>query len=101
MADSKRRNAAAERYAIEQATAATVNEKLSAARTEAEAFEKRREQYERLRRQNPQYLTALWWQEMGKVYEKMNKTGRIDLLDSHLGPDGLDITQFAPQPRKR
>jgi membrane protease subunit HflK len=100
-ADRRQRETAAERYAIEQTTAAYVNEQLSLARTEAEAFEKRREQYQRLRRQNPQILTAIWWDEMGKVFERLNKNGRIDLLDNHLGPDGLDITVMPPQSRKR
>jgi membrane protease subunit HflK len=100
-ADRRHREAEAERYSIEQTTAGYVNEKLSLAQTEAQAFEKRLEQYQRLRCNNPSMLAAIWWDEMGKVFERLNKNGRIDLLDSYLGPDGLDITLFAPQPRKK
>lgn len=100
-ADKIRRAAEAERYGIAQVTGGYVNEKLSQARTEAEAFGNRLDQYQRLKQQNPQYLTALWWEEMGKVFEKMSKNGRIDLLDNHLGADGLDITIMQPQPRKK
>jgi membrane protease subunit HflK len=100
-ADRRRRETEAERFSIAQTTAAYVNEKLSVAQTEAQAFEKRLEQYQRLRRNNPAMLAAIWWDEMGKVFERLNKNGRIDVLDSHLGPDGLDITLFAPQGRKK
>jgi len=95
------RKAEAERTDTEQATDAYVKERLSAARTEAEAFLKRLEQYQRLREKNPHILVAIWWDEMGRLFERLNKNGRIDLLDNHLGPDGLDITLFAPQPRRK
>ena len=42
-------------------------------------------------------LTAIWWDETGKLLVRMRDNGRIDLLDNRLGPDGLDLTQFAPQ----
>ena len=83
-ADQVRRDAEARRYATEQTTAAYANEKVSLAKTEAEAFAKRREQYHRLREKNPAMLAAIWWDEMAKVFERLNQAGRIDLLDNHL-----------------
>ncbi len=57
--------------------------------------------YRRLSKDNPSYLNALWWDEMGKLYARMRTTGRIDLLDNRLGPGGLDITQMQPPPKKK
>ena len=62
---------------------------------------KRLEQYHRLRQANPEILNAIWWEEMSKVFSRLKENGRIDLLDNHLGPDGLDITQIVPQPKKK
>lgn len=71
------------------------------AEAEAGNFTKRSEQYQQALKTNPQYLTALWWDEMSKLYERMRQNGRIDLLDNRLSADGLDITQFPPLPRKK
>ncbi|MBY0526498.1 MAG: protease modulator HflK [Gemmataceae bacterium] len=100
-ADRIRREAEAKRFSEEQKTAGYVKERLTLAQTEANAFENRLAQYQRLKKQNPDILASIWWDEMSKVFERLNKNGRIDLLDSHLGPDGLDITMFGPQPRKK
>jgi hypothetical protein len=35
------------------------------------------------------------------VFLRLKENGRIDLLDNYLGPDGLDITLFAPQPKRK
>lgn len=94
------RNAEIERVKLERETAANVNNTLTMARTEAEAFDQRLYQYQRLRQQNPDILASIWWDEMGKVLLRLKQAGRIDLLDKHLGGDGLDITQFAPQPKR-
>jgi membrane protease subunit HflK len=96
-ADSKRREAAWKRFQTEQQAAAYVNERLRLAQTEADIFTKRRQQYQRLRQQNPDILAAIWWDEMGKVFERLSANGRIDVLDHRIGPDGLDITQFPPR----
>ena len=50
---------------------------------------------------NPDFLTAIWWDEIGKLFTKLRETGRIDLLDNHLGGDGLDITIAPPLPGKK
>lgn len=95
------RTAQAERFGIEQMTAAHGREQRLLAEADAENFDKRRQQYQRLRRENPAYLAGIWWEEMGKLFALLQKTGRIDLLDNHLGADGLDITVFPPPPGKK
>jgi membrane protease subunit HflK len=95
------REAEMRRVEIEQATAAEVNATLALAQAEAETFVQRLNEYHRLRRSNPDILSAIWWDEMSRLFLSMKERGRIDLLDRHLGPDGLDITLVAPQPRKR
>jgi membrane protease subunit HflK len=76
-------------------------ERLALAHAEAQAFTNRLAQYRRLRADNPDVLAAIWWDEMGKVFLRLKEAGRIDLLDNHLGADGLDITQFAPSKGRR
>jgi membrane protease subunit HflK len=101
VAERRRWGAETEKVRIEQMTAAYVNERLQLARAEADGFTKRLEQYRRLRQTNPDVLTAIWWDEMGKVFARLKENGRIDVLDNYLGPDGLDITLFAPQPKRK
>ncbi len=38
---------------------------------------------------------------MSRVFLAMKERGRIDLLDNHIGADGLDITLFGPQTRPK
>jgi membrane protease subunit HflK len=67
---------------------------------DADRFESRRLAYEQMKRDHSDALTAIWWQEMGKVFANLREGGRVDLLDNHLGPDGLDITIVAPVKKK-
>jgi membrane protease subunit HflK len=99
-AGRRMRDAEATAFRAQQLAAAYRTERLAAASAEAEAFQKRLDQYRTLKKTNPDVLTAIWWDEMGKLMLGMKSRGRIDLLDSHLGPDGLDITTFLP-PRKK
>ena len=39
---------------------------------------------------------AIWWDEMGKLFTAMRVNGRVRPLDHKLGPNGLDVTEFAP-----
>src|SRR5581483_9286336 len=73
------REAEAEKFRLEQMTTAYTNEQLRLAETEATGFTKRLEQYRRLKQTNPDIETAIWWDEMGKVFVRMKQTGRIDL----------------------
>jgi membrane protease subunit HflK len=95
------REAEAERFRIQQQIAAYANERRSLAQAEADSFEKRLQQYHRLRQANPDFLAGIWWDEMSKLFARMKDNGRIDLLDNHLGSDGLDITLVPPLPKKQ
>ena len=101
VAERRRYEAETERVRLEQSTAAYVFEQLQLAQTEAIAFNKRLEQYHHLRQSNPDVLTAIWWEEMSRVFTRLRENGRIDLLDNYLGPDGLDITVLTPRGGKR
>jgi membrane protease subunit HflK len=95
------REAESDKFRIEQLTAAYVRTQRLLAQAEADTFDKRRQQYHRLRAENPAFLAGIWWEEMGKLFTSMRDNGRIDLLDHHLGGDGLDITVFPPAPKKK
>jgi membrane protease subunit HflK len=95
------REAETERHRLETQAEAYVRERLELARAEAARFEARLAQYRRLRRENPDFLAGLWWDELGKLLTKLRETGRIDLLDNHLAGDGLDVTVFPPPPKKK
>jgi membrane protease subunit HflK len=88
-------------YALEQSAAAVAHERRELARTDAECFRKRLEQYRRLRQGNPDVLAALWWDEMGGLFARMQSAGRLTVLDAYLGSDGLDIMQTVPRPRAK
>lgn len=74
-------------------------EELSLAHADAVAFQARLDQYVRLREENSDILASIWWEATGRILAGMRQQGRIDLIDNHLGANGLDITQFLP-PRK-
>jgi membrane protease subunit HflK len=95
------RAAEAEKYHTEQLTAAYVREQDVLARAEARSFEKRLEQYQQLRKENPNFLSGLWWDEVTRLFARLNESGRIDLLDNHLSGDGLDLTVFPPLPKRK
>jgi modulator of FtsH protease HflK len=99
-AAKKLRDAQAEKHRIEKTTAAYVNERVVLAQAEADALEKRLKQYQELRRDNPHVLEGIWWDQIGKLFTQMKETGRLDLLDNHLGADGLDITITPQLPKK-
>jgi membrane protease subunit HflK len=99
-ATERLREAQAMRFRSEQEAAAYRSEKLALARADAESFLRRLDQYRRLRESNPDVLAAIWWEEMGRTLLGMKGRGRVDVLDHHLGPGGLDVTQFLP-PKKR
>jgi len=71
------------------------------AQAEADAFHKRLEVLKSVRKENPDFLAALWWDEVTKMYTAMRAAGRLDLLDNRLAADGLDILQSPLAPRKK
>ncbi len=99
-AEKRLRVAESDRYRMQQQAAAYAREKRLMAKAEADSFAKRLAQYRELRQKNPDVLGGIWWAEMGKLFARMKANGQIDLLDHHLGADGLDLTVFPPSPRK-
>jgi membrane protease subunit HflK len=100
-AEQRDREALAEAYRLDQQAQASVEGKRRVAKAEAEAFQKRAEKYHELKAKNPNILTAMWWDAMSQVFLTMKSRGRIDVLDSYLGPDGLDIMQSVGPGKKR
>lgn len=87
------------KYRLENETIAYVHSRKLLAQQEADRFTKRLSQYERGRKENPFYLRQIWEQERSKLFARLKQNGQIDLLDHHLGADGLDvITAPAKQP---
>jgi membrane protease subunit HflK len=99
-AENRLRRAEAEKYRTEQLAAAYVREQRLLAEAEAASFTQRLEQYRRLRERNPDILTAIWYDEMTRLLTRLKAGGQIDLLDHHLGRDGLDITTVQPPPKR-
>jgi membrane protease subunit HflK len=75
--------------------------KRNMAHAEAEAFLARLKQVRQILRQNPDYLSALWWDEMTRVYGRMFETGRLDLLDNRMAGEGIDVLQNPGMPKKK
>jgi membrane protease subunit HflK len=48
-----------------------------------------------------QYLNALWWDEMSRLYARLRENGRIDVLDNYLSGEGLTITQVPNLPKRK
>lgn len=86
------------RYRLAQQAAADQTAKLAAANADAKAFLDRLTSYRALKTTNPDALAGLWWAEMGKTLLTLRATGRVDLLDHHLGANGLDVTQLVRPP---
>jgi membrane protease subunit HflK len=89
-----------EKYNTEQTAAAYAHSQQLLAEGDANRFLKRLEQYVRGAQQNPQYLRQIWEEERGRLFTKLKENNQIDLLDHHLGPDGLDILTMPPRPQK-
>jgi membrane protease subunit HflK len=98
-AGQRMQQAATIKYDLEQQATAYTISKLSEANAEAESFRKRLEQFRTAKATNPDALAAIWWEEMGRTLLGMRSRSRVDLLDAHLGKDGLDITQFPSKPK--
>jgi membrane protease subunit HflK len=94
------REARSEKYRLEQMALAYAHEQRATATAEAAAFEKRLAQYRRLRKDNPDFLRRVWFDEVGQLLARLKEGGRLDLLDDHLSGDGLDLTVIQPPPKK-
>jgi modulator of FtsH protease HflK len=94
------RQAEADRYRSEQETEAYAARARFMARGDAERFLKRLDQYRLGRRHNPNYLRQIWEEERGKLFARLKENRQLDLLDHHLGADGLDLFTAPPLPGK-
>jgi hypothetical protein len=83
-----------------QAAAYATEQKLQA-QAEASAFLKQLGQYRAIVATDPDYLNALWLDDMTRLYARMKEAGRIDVLDHYLSKEGLTITQFPLMPKKK
>jgi membrane protease subunit HflK len=73
---------------------AFVEEQRRLAQTDAANFEKRLQEYRRLKATNPDYLRDLWLNGIKRAYALMlEKGGRVEPLDKLIGRDGVDIMQ--------
>jgi membrane protease subunit HflK len=99
-AERLKRKAESEENELKQQADAYALGRKSLAQADAAAFTTRLDQYLRLKKDNPDILTAIWWSEMGKALIGMKANGQIDVLDERIGANGLDITQFA-RPKKK
>jgi modulator of FtsH protease HflK len=100
-AERRRNEARADIYQLQRQAAAYVQEQKLKSSAEAESFGQRLAQYRKLTKDNPNYLNQMWLDEMTRLYAKMQESGRVDLLDSTLSGEGLNITQFPLQPKKK
>jgi membrane protease subunit HflK len=91
----------AQAFALKQSASAYAQEQKLQSTADAQTFEKRLEQYRQARRDNTEVLTAMWWDRMGEVFKQLRVNGRLDLLDHHLGGDGINLIQVPPLPPKR
>ncbi len=89
------------RYRLEQQAVSDRAAKLAAAAADANAFLSRLAAYRAAKATDPDALAGLWWAEIGKTLLALRANGRVDLLDHHLGANGLDVTQFVTPPPKR
>jgi membrane protease subunit HflK len=94
------RDAEASSFQFAQQASANAANKKALAHADADVFVKRLAQYRTLKETNPDVLSALWWDDMGRVWLNFRGRGRVDLLDVYIGANGLDITHVVP-PRKR
>ena len=93
--------AKAKQFSMIRSANAYAGEELVKANAEAASFRRRLEQYRTLSRTDPDYLNAIWLDDMTRLYALMRQTGRIDLLDHYLTKEGITITQFPLLPKKR
>jgi membrane protease subunit HflK len=99
-AEAQWRRAQADKFRLEQETAAYVSSRTLLAQRDAERFEQRLKQYREGVRTNPHYLRQIWEEERGKLFATLKKNNQIDLLDHHLGAGGLDVITAPPLPQR-
>jgi membrane protease subunit HflK len=99
--DLRERQAAALRYKLEQEAEEYRETQLRQAHADAAEFLAALAAYRELKKANPDALAFIWWTEMRQTVLGLKaRGGRVEPLDAHLGPDGLDVTQFLTPKRR-
>jgi len=93
-ANTKMDDARGQAFKMARLAHAYAFEEHKKATADAESFNKRVEQYHELAKGNPDYLNALWLDEITRLFTRMRENGRIELLDHFLSNGELTITQF-------
>ena len=101
LAKSRGDAAKAEQFQLKTSANSYANDQILRAAAEAAAFNNRLTQYRQLSKTQPDYLNVLWLDEMTRLFAKLRETGHVDLLDHHLGAEGLNITQFPLATKKK
>lgn len=94
--ETRRRTANADAYRALQDARVAADTATRLAAEDARRFISRLDGYNQSGR-SPAYLRQIWEDERGRVFTKLRQSGRLGLLDHHLGPDGLDL-HAAPLP---
>jgi membrane protease subunit HflK len=100
-ADRQGRASEARAFQIKSQAAAYAREQQLSAKGDAETFLIRLNKYRELAARDPNYLNTLWQDDMTRLYARMRETGRLDVLDSFLSSEGLNISQFPLAPKKK
>ncbi len=100
-AATRESRARADRFRIDQSAQAYAHAKKLLAERDASRFRERLAQYQSARGRNPRYLEQIWQEERGRLFGKLKESGRVDLLDHHLGQGGLDLFTAPGLPGKR
>ncbi len=87
--------------AIHAQAATYAKDERANAKSDAENFLKRLDLYKELAQQNPDYLNALWLDDMTRLFTRMKDGGRLELLEHFQSGGELSITQFPLLPRKK
>lgn len=89
------------RYKLASEALADSENRQRLAIADAETYRQRLDQYQQARQRIPNMLEIIWSEEMTRSIQGYRDRGRFDLLDSHLGPDGLDLIRILPAIKKR
>ncbi|HEY2909699.1 MAG TPA: SPFH domain-containing protein [Gemmataceae bacterium] len=101
-AEQRLRQAESLRYKYEQEAEVFKLGQQRQASADAAEFLAQLSAYRELKKSNPAALSVLWWNEMQKTLLGMrSRGGRVEPLDNHLGPNGLDISQVVSPKRSQ
>jgi membrane protease subunit HflK len=102
-ADQRLKQADALRYRLGQEAAEYRDTQLKLAAADATEFNAELAAFRELRKtvSRDDAMAFVWWREVGKVRDLMRTRGsRVEPLDAHLGPNGLDLTQLVTPKRR-